>query len=225
MTGDILVVDDEAAIRRLVSAVLARGGYIAVEAADARAAQALAARGVIAAVVDLGLPDRDGLELVSAFAARKLPTLVLSARLDAREKVTALDLGADDYLTKPFDGDELLARIRAMLRRSGRRDDGVIAHGSFLIEPAFNRATLAGRPLDLTPREFKLLAALVAGEGRVLTHRTLLEQVWGPAHRDDMEYLRVAVRALRRKVEDDPTRPALILNIPGVGYQLSAAGP
>jgi two-component system KDP operon response regulator KdpE len=216
MTGGILIVDDEAGIRRLVSAVLARGGFATLEAADARTALALAERAPDAAVVDLGLPDRDGLELVAAFAARGLPTLVLSARADTRDKVAALDLGADDYLTKPFDGDELLARVRATLRRAGRRDDGLIAHGRFRIEPGFHRAYVDERVLDLTPREFALLAALVAGEGRVLTHPMLLEQVWGPAHRDDLDYLRVAIRALRRKVEADPTRPALILNVPGV---------
>lgn len=222
MAGGILIVDDEPGIRRLVAAVLARGGFATSEAADARAALALAERGADAAVVDLGLPDRDGLELVAAFAERKLPTLVLSARLETRDKVAALDLGADDYLTKPFDGDELLARVRAMLRRVGRRPDGAIAHGRFRIDPAFRRATLDGRELDLTPREFALLTALVAGEGRVLTHRALLEQVWGPAHADDLEYLRVAIRALRRKIEADPTRPALILNIPGVGYRVTS---
>lgn len=222
MTGEILIVDDEAGIRRLVAAVLARGGFATVEATDARSALALAGRGAAAAVVDLGLPDRDGLELVAAFAAQKLPTLVLSARLDVADKVAALDLGADDYLTKPFDGDELLARVRVMLRRAGRARDGAVTHGAFRVDPAFRNATMDGRALDLTPREFALLTALVAGEGRVLTHRMLLEQVWGPAHGDDLAYLRVAIRALRRKIEADPTRPVLILNVPGIGYRLAS---
>lgn len=218
MTGRILIIDDEPAIRRLLTAVLSRGGFAAVEAADARQGLLLAERGADAAIVDLGLPDRDGLELVAAFASRGLPTMVLSARADTRDKVAALDLGAEDYLTKPFDGDELLARLRGLLRRAGRADAGVVAHGPFRIEPAFHRATLAGQPLPLTPREFALLTTLVAGAGRVLTHQALLREIWGPAHEHDMEYLRVAIRALRRKVETDPARPSLILNIPGVGY-------
>jgi Response regulator receiver domain len=112
------------------------------------------------------LPDRDGLELVADFATRGLPTLVLSARLDTRDKVAALDLGAEEYLTKPFDGDELLARVRAILRRSGGRADGVVAYGAFVIDPSFHSAMLAGQTLDLTPREFSLLSALATGAGR-----------------------------------------------------------
>lgn len=222
MTLGILIVDDEPGIRRLVAAVLGRGGFTVHEAGDARTALALAEREPQAAIVDLGLPDRDGLELVSAFAERGLPTLVLSARLDTADKVAALDLGADDYLTKPFDGDELLARLRVVLRRRGVRGDGVVEHGRFKIDPAFHRATLEGRVLDLTPREFALLSALIAGGGRVLTHRSLLTTVWGGAHGEDLEYLRVAIRALRRKVEQVPARPALILNEPGVGYRVAS---
>ena len=222
MSGGILVVDDEPGIRRLVAAVLARGGFVAHEAADARTALALAERGPDAAIIDLGLPDRDGLELVAAFAGRNLPTLVLSARLDTVDKVAALDLGAEDYLTKPFDGDELLARLRVILRRSGRRDDGTLAFGPFRIEPAFHRAMLDGKTLELTPREFALLSALVAGGGRVLTHRALLSQVWGPAHAADLEYLRVAIRSLRKKVEAAPATPTLILNEPGIGYRVAS---
>ncbi len=220
MIGEILVVDDEPGIRRLVAAVLTRGGFGSQVAATARDALALAERGPVAAIVDLGLPDRDGLELVGAFAERDLPVLVLSARADVAEKVAALDLGAQDYLTKPFDGDELLARLRVVLRRTGRRDDGAVAFGPFRLDAAFHRATQDGRPLDLTPREFALLAALVEAGGRVLTHRALLTRVWGPAHADDVEYLRVAMRALRRKVEATPSAPVLLLNEPGVGYRI-----
>lgn len=201
--------------------MLTRGGFATEQAADARSALALAEHCPAAAIVDLGLPDRDGLELVALFAARGLPTLVLSARLETADKVAALDLGAEDYLTKPFDGDELLARLRAMLRRGGRRADGVLAFGPFGIDPAFHRATLGERVLDLTPREFALLAALVGAGGRVLTHRTLLTDLWGAAHADDVEYLRVAIRALRRKIEPEPSRPSLILNEPGIGYRVA----
>ena len=150
---------------------------------------------------------------------------MLSARLDVADKVAALDLGADDYLTKPLDGDELLARIRVMLRRGGRAGDGATAQGRFRIDTAFRRATLEACAPDLTPREFALLTTLVSGGGRVLTHRALPEQGWGPAHGSDIEYLRVAIRALRRKVEADPTRPLLILNLPGVGYRLAGEAP
>lgn len=153
---------------------------------------------------------------------RGLPTLVLSARTDTEDKVAALDLGADDYLVKPVDGDELLARLRAMLRRAGRSADATLAFGVFRFEPAFHRALANGRKLDLTPREFALLSALVAASGRVLTHRTLLEQVWGTAHVADLDHLRVAIRAVRRKVEADPTRPALILNVPAIGYRIGS---
>lgn len=222
MTGGILVVDDEPGIRRLVAAVLTRGGFAVHEALDARAALAAIERCPDAAILDLGLPDRDGLELVAAFAARGVPTLVLSARVDTLDKVAALDLGADDYLTKPFDGDELLARLRVVLRRSGKRADGVVTHGRFRIEPAFHRAFLDDQPLALTPREFALLMALVAGGGRVLTHRALLTQVWGAAHVDDLDYLRVAIRALRRKIEPADGAPALILNEPGIGYRIGS---
>lgn len=221
MTGEILVVDDEPGIRRLVAVVLARGGFAAQLAATAREALTLAERGPAAAIVDLGLPDRDGLELVAALARAGVPTLVLSARAETADKVAALDLGADDYLTKPFDGDELLARLRVVLRRTGRRDDGAIAFGPFRLDPAFHRATQDGAALDLTPREWALLAALVEAGGRVLTHRALLTRVWGPAHADDVEYLRVAMRSLRRKVEPVPSAPVLLLNEPGVGYRIA----
>ena len=222
MTGTVLVVDDEPGIRRLVTAILQRGGYATVEAGDARRALLLVEQKPAAAIVDLGLPDRDGLELVADFAARNVPTLVLSARQDTADKVAALDLGADDYLTKPFDGDELLARLRVVLRRTGVSSDGVVEHGAFRVDRAFHRASFGDRVLDLTPREFALLEVLVAARGRVLTHRAILSEVWGAAHVEDLEYLRVAIRALRRKVEVQPARPTLILNEPGVGYRIHA---
>ncbi|WP_156255776.1 response regulator transcription factor [Sandarakinorhabdus oryzae] len=221
MSRPILIVDDEAAIRRLLIAVLRRGGHGVLEASTGREAlQALQQR-PIAAIVDLRLPDLDGMELIPRLAAADIPVLVLSAELDTAEKVAALDLGAEDYLTKPFDGDELLARLRVLLRRAGPAAGGATSHGPLAIDTAHHRATLDGAPIALTPREFALLAALVAGGGRVLTHAALLEQVWGPAHRDDLDYLRVAIRALRRKIEPEPARPRLILNEPGIGYRLA----
>lgn len=218
----VLIVDDEPAIRRLVRAVLARGGHESTAAASAREAiDAVEKHPLDAALVDLGLPDRDGLELVSLFRERGIPTIVLSARTDTRDKVAALDLGAEDYLTKPFDGDELLARLRVALRRKVGGNDRVLEHAGIRIEPEFHRVTAGQRAIELTPREFDLLQTLVEAGGRVITHRALLERVWGPAHGNDIEYLRVAVRAIRRKIEDNPSHPKLIINEPGIGYRLA----
>lgn len=221
MNRTILVIDDEAAIRRLVATIVARGGFAAIEAATGREGLALLDRKPLAAIVDLRLPDIDGLELIPRISAAGIPTLVLSAELDTAEKVAALDLGAEDYITKPFDGDELLARLRVLLRRAGAPADGILRHGPIALDPARHRATLAGEPLALTPREFALFAALVESGGRIQTHAALLEKVWGKAHRDDIDYLRVAIRALRAKIEREPSRPRLVLNEPGVGYRLA----
>lgn len=220
----ILCIDDEPAIRRLLTAILARDGHEAVPAADARAALAELATGRIDAVLlDLGLPDRDGLELLALLRARSpIPVIVVSARADVQEKVAALDLGASDYVTKPFDGDELLARLRAALRGAGvpANADQAIAHGPIRMDIARHAVTVQGRPVSLTPKEFAVLQALVEAGGRILTHSALLEKVWGKAHRDDVEYLRVAIRALRLKLEADPSRPLLVRNEPGIGYRL-----
>jgi two-component system KDP operon response regulator KdpE len=223
----ILCIDDEPAILRLLSVVLAADGHEAIPAGSGSAAlQALARGPVDAILLDLGLPERDGLEMILALrAASPAPILVVSARADVAEKVTALDLGAADYITKPFDGDEVRARLRVALRAGRGNDgqDGMLSHGPIRIDPGQRSASLAGQTLSLTPREFALLAALVEAQGRVLTHAMLLERVWGKAHLDDVEYLRVAIRALRQKVERDPARPALIRNEPGVGYRLQAS--
>lgn len=221
----ILCIDDEPAILRLLGIVLAADGHEAIPAANAREALTIAARGGIDAILlDLGLPDRDGLELIPALrASATVPILVVSARSDVTEKVTALDLGASDFITKPFDGDEVRARIRAVLRLSNaaQAPDGEITHGPVRMNPDRHEAEVSGRKLALTPKEYALLQALVEARGRVLTHAALLEQVWGKAHLQDVEYLRVAVRALRLKVEADPSRPAIIRNEPGVGYRLT----
>lgn len=221
----ILAVDDEPAILRLLGVVVARGGHEMVPAATAREAMAALAHGGIDAVLlDLGLPDRDGIELIAAIRAiSAIPVIVLTARSDTAEKIAALDLGADDYVTKPFDGDELLARLRSALRRAGSAApaDRPLVHGPLALDLARHQLTRGGQPVALTPREFEVLRALIGAGGRILTHAALLEQVWGKAHVDDVEYLRVVIRALRLKLEDNPASPALILNEPGIGYRLA----
>lgn len=221
----ILCIDDEPAILRLLGVVLAHDGHEAIAAADGRAAmEAITRGGADAVLLDLGLPDKDGLELIAAIrVASPLPIIVVSARGDVAEKVTALDLGATDYVTKPFDGEELRARLRVALRqgRAATAPGTGLSHGPIRMVPDRHETTVHGRSVSLTPKEYALLQALVEAGGRVLTHSALLERVWGKAHRDDVEYLRVAVRALRLKIEDDPSQPTLIRNEPGIGYRLA----
>jgi len=221
----VLIVDDEPAILRLLGAVLARGGYEGVGAPTAAAAlAAMRHGGLAAAILDLGLPDRDGLELIPMLRGAGVPVIVLSAREDVGEKVAALDLGASDYVTKPFDGEELLARLRAALRQAGvAAPREVLQYGALRIDTARHEASLDSRALTLPPKEFAVLQALVEAGGRILTHAALLEKVWGRAHVGDVEYLRVAIRALRLKIEADPAHPRLIRNEPGIGYRLMEA--
>lgn len=216
----ILIVDDEPHVRRLLAAILSRGGYDVAQAADARSAMQLVARAE-AVLLDLGLPDRDGLELLSDIRrVSAAPVLVVSAREAAAEKVAALDLGADDYVTKPFDGDELLARLRAALRRRGAEPARAVTAGDVVIDTERRSVTKAGAEVHLTRKEYGVLAMLAAHPGRIVTHAQLLTAIWGPAHVADIAYLRVAARALRVKLEDDPARPTLIRNEPGIGYRL-----
>jgi two-component system KDP operon response regulator KdpE len=219
----VLAIDDEPAILRLLQVVLGRGGFEMIAAGDARLGlQALGRGGIDAVVLDLGLPDRDGLEVVPAIrAASNVPIVVLTARSDVAEKICALDLGADDYVTKPFDGDELLARLRSALRRgSAVTPQDRVAYGGIVVDVAEHRVTVDGKEASLTPREFDVLHTLTEAGGRILTHSALLERVWGKAHREDVEYLRVVIRALRLKIEADPSAPRLIRNEPGIGYRL-----
>jgi two-component system KDP operon response regulator KdpE len=221
----ILVVDDERQIRRLICASLSREGYTVIEAEDGRAALALAAsRKPDAALIDLGLPDRDGLELVSAFAAKgDMALIVVSARDATDEKISALDLGADDFVTKPFDTDELRARLRAALRRRQNKNESSqpTSFGDIVFDPDARTVRRSGNVVHLTPKEYALFALLAQSAGKVLTHAHLLRTIWGAAHEADIEYLRVTARALRLKLEDNPSRPALIRNEPGVGYRLT----
>ena len=219
----VLVTDDEAAIRRLLRGALERGGYGVVEAADARAT--LAALDIDkpdAVLLDLGLPDRDGLELVPLIKARKVALLVVSAREATAEKIAALDLGADDYVTKPFDSEELLARLRAALRGRLAAEGGepVVTLGPVVIDRTNRRITRDGVDVHLTPKEYSFLTELARHPGRVITHAALLRAVWGPAHIGDVEYLRVTARAVRQKLDHGSPLGSLIVNEPGVGYRL-----
>lgn len=226
MTAPILVVDDEPAIRRLVRAAIERSGQQVDEAANGAEAVSEASHpGCELVLLDLGLPDRDGLELIPLLKSRGLAVIVLTARDATEEKIAALDLGADDYVTKPFDTDELLARIRVALRhRAGIGSGPVKTIGPITIDAAAREVRRNGEVVPLTRKEYALLAELARFPSRVLIHDALLAAVWGEAHRHDVEYLRVAVRSLRRKLEEDPAAPKLILNDPGVGYRLMAQG-
>lgn len=223
----VLVVDDEPQIRTLLKATLTRAGYSIVEASNAR--EALASKSIDKpdlVLLDLGLPDRDGLELVGALAAEpRSAVLVISARDQTEQKVAALDLGADDYVTKPFDTEELLARVRASLRQRlvSEAERQVVDAGDISIDLLERNVRRCGKEIHVTPKEWDLLAELAKHPGRVLTHEMLLRSVWGPAHVGQTEYLRVAIRSLRQKLEAEPSQPKLIVNEPGVGYRLIAA--
>jgi len=222
----VLVVDDEPQIRVLLKATLGRAGYAVAEASNAR--EALNAKAIDKPdliLLDLGLPDRDGLELVDALRGEPRSALiVVSARDQTEQKVAALDLGADDYVTKPFDTEELLARVRASLRQrlASETERQVVDAGPVTIDLLARTVRRHGEEVHVTPKEWDLLAELAKHPGRVLTHEMLLRTVWGPAHVGQTEYLRVAIRALRQKLEDEPSQPALIVNEPGVGYRLMA---
>jgi two-component system, OmpR family, KDP operon response regulator KdpE len=223
MTGQILIVDDEPAIRRMVRGAVERAGYSVTEAANATDALTEAHReGCEIVLLDLGLPDRDGLELITLLKAMERAVIVLTARDATAEKVTALDLGADDYVVKPFDTEELLARIRAALRHrnSSSNSAGPLAVGRVTIDLTARRVTRDGEEVRLTRKEYAVLAELARHPDRVLTHAALLRAVWGEAHVEDVEYLRVTIRGLRVKLEDDPAMPRVFRNEPGVGYRL-----
>lgn len=224
MTGaTILVVDDEMAIRRLLKASLARADFAVVEAANAREAlAALAIDKPELVLLDLGLPDRDGLELIAAIKAAKAALVVVSARDATAEKVAALDLGADDYVTKPFDTEEVLARIRVALRNRTLADtpEPVLRIGAITLDLGARLVHRDGVEVHLSPKEYGFLAELARHPGRVLSHAAILRAVWGPGQEDSVEYLRVAARGLRRKLEDVPVEHSMIRNEPGIGYRL-----
>jgi two-component system, OmpR family, KDP operon response regulator KdpE len=219
----VLVVDDEPAIRRLLHASLARADYHVIEAGSAREALfAVQAEKPDVVLLDLGLPDRDGLELIALIKPTGIAVIVVSARDATEQKVAALDLGADDYVSKPFDSEEVLARIRTALRHQLRSQTQMplVRFGNVEIDLSARIVRRDEAEIHLTPKEYDFLAELAKSPGRVVTHTHLLRTVWGPGHDGDVEYLRVAARSIRRKLEADPSRPLLLRNEPGVGYRL-----
>jgi len=219
----LLIVDDEAAIRRLLSNCLTRAGYRITEAGSARdALSAIQFDKPAAVLLDLGLPDRDGLELVPLIKAAGAAVVVISARDATDQKVTALDLGADDYVTKPFDTEEVLARIRTALRHRLllEADMPVVRVGDVEIDLTAHLVRRAGAEVHLTPKEFGFLAELAKHSGRVVTHAQLLRNVWGAGHERDVAYLRVTARGVRRKLDGETVESRFIRNEPGVGYRL-----
>lgn len=226
MNPIILLIEDDAQIRRFLRASLVNQGYTLLEAETGREGLALAASRVPDVVLlDLGLPDMEGIEVIHQLRTwSSVPIIILSARGQERDKVANLDAGADDYLTKPFGVGELLARMRVALRKSMPAEEGKQEVRYFLgnIEVDFERRqVLRGQEeVHLTPIEYKLLAALLKHRGKVVTHRQLLKEVWGPSYVEQNPYLRIFILNLRRKLEDDPTRPQYLLTEPGVGYRL-----
>lgn len=221
----ILVVDDEPQIQRFLKPSLAAAGYEVLEAATgAEALKAVATQAPDLVILDLGLPDMDGKDVVASLRGwSDIPILILSARDRESEKIAALDLGADDYVEKPFGIGELTARIRTALRHRGRRDaiPTVMEVDGLTIDPIKRLVSRAGEAVHLTPKEYDLLLLLARHTGRVVTHRTLLTSVWGPAHGDDLHYLRVFIGQLRQKIELDPTQPRIVRTEPGVGYRMA----
>lgn len=220
----VLIVEDDPQIRRFLRATLTAEGYAFQEAltAEEGIAQANARRPALI-LLDLGLPDRDGLEVIRRVRETSdMPILVLSARGQESDKIAALDLGADDYVAKPFGVGELLARIRVALRRSApmTQDGKTFRFGHVEVDFDKRVVTVGGAEVHLTPNEYRLLEVLMRYPGKVLTQRQLLNEVWGPNHLDQAQYLRVYVAQLRRKLENDPARPRHLQTEPGVGYRL-----
>lgn len=221
----VVMVEDEKQIRRFVRTALESEGIRMFEAQTGRQGLTEAAtRKPDLVILDLGLPDLDGVAFIRELRTwSALPVIVLSARTDEVDKIEALDAGADDYLTKPFGVGELLARVRAALRRraTGAKGESVVTFGVVRVDLANRTVMRAGTQIHLTPIEFRLLAVLAGNAGKVITHRQLLREVWGPSHVEHSHYLRIYMAQLRHKLEDDPARPRHLLTETGVGYRLS----
>ncbi|MGE5123091.1 MAG: response regulator [Acidobacteriaceae bacterium] len=221
----ILVIDDEAQILRALRTILtAKGFRVSVASRGEEGLTMAASQSPDLVILDLSLPDMDGVEVCARLREwTQIPIIILSVRESERDKVIALDKGADDYLTKPFGIEELLARIRVALRHSaqslGSQMSQVITAGPVTIDLALHQVRRKGEEVKLTATEFKLLAYLAANAGRVLTNQSILSHVWDPADADRVEYLRVYIRQLRKKLEDDPDHPCIIRNEPGIGYR------
>lgn len=224
----ILLVEDEVHIRVTMTTALGEGGMLVTAAGSGQEAFRIARESRLDVILlDLGLPDMDGLALIPMLQeVSPAPIIVLSARDQEAQKVAALDAGADDYLTKPFGVEELLARIRSALRRRGGTGGPAArqhyCHAGLEVDLERRLVALDGVPVHLTPVEFRLLAVLVRRAGKVITHRQLLREVWGPTHEEDSHYLRIYMRQLRGKLEADPAQPCFLLTEPGVGYRLAA---
>jgi len=218
----ILVVDDEPQILRALRTNLRGAGYDVVTAATAEEALAEAAmRPPDAVILDLLLPDGSGTDVCRELRRwSTVPVIVLSAVGDEKEKVAALDAGADDYVTKPFGIDELLARLRAALRRVAHPSEPVVEIGDIRVDLEKRAAFVGGQPVQLTPHEYGMLELFARNPGKLLTHRTILREVWGPSYGKESNYLHVYVSQLRRKIEADPTRPRYLITEPGAGYRL-----
>ncbi len=224
----VLVVDDERPIRRFLRAALSTEGYRVQEAGGVADAMAkVAGQRPDAVILDLGLPDGDGRDVILKMREwTNTPVIVLSVRGQEADKVSALDAGADDYLTKPFGTGELLARLRAALRRAAQDvQEPVVTTGKLTIDLARRRVTVAGKDANLTATEYALLRALAINPGKVLTHNHLLRTVWGTGYETESHLLRVNISNLRRKIEPDPVQPTYVLTEPGVGYRLRDPDP
>jgi two-component system, OmpR family, KDP operon response regulator KdpE len=224
----VLVIDDEVQIRRFLRAGFELEAFTVLEAATGNEGiRAATLKPVDLVIVDLELPDMDGAEIVERLRSwSKVPIIVLSVRSSEDEKVRLLELGADDYVVKPFGMAELLARARAALRRQvpGQQGDPVVRAGPLTIDLAARTVSIDGRAINLSPKEYRLLQVLAQHAGNVVTHLHLLREVWGNAHSDDAHYLRIFVRKLRQKIEKDPTQPRILTTELGVGYRLSVDG-
>ncbi|WP_306362519.1 response regulator [Nocardia sp. CC227C] len=223
----VLVVDDEPQILRALRINLSVRGYEVITAANGAAAlRAAAEKHPDVVVLDLGLPDMDGIEVLGGLRGwSTAPVIVLSARTDSSDKVEALDAGADDYVTKPFGMDELLARLRAAVRRaavSGENAEPVVETASFTVDLAMKKVTRHGKDVHLTPTEWGMLEMLVRNRGKLVGRRELLREVWGPSYATETHYLRVYLAQLRRKLEDDPSQPKHLLTEAGMGYRFQA---
>lgn len=218
----ILVVDDERPIRRFLSASLGTHYLVSEAANGAEAIQLVAAERPDLVILDLGLPDLDGVEVTRRLREwTQVPIIIVSVREQEAEKIAALDAGADDYLTKPFGAGELMARIRVALRRAVQgENEPIFSNGDLVVDLTHRLVTVQSQPVTLTPTEYDLLKSLIKYAGKVLTHRQLLRTVWGTTYENDTHILQVNISNLRRKIEPDPARPVHIVTEPGVGYRL-----